>query len=177
MGRGCRRPIRFAGLERERVNAALLHTGSLSATFRPAAPARRGALVDERRVVERRRRGRTDDHARPWSRRSPRALRGGTSSFAAAAVSREVVLPSRTWLPTNHGSRPSIRFAGVEIERITGSSHRRAHRHLPLRFARCAISPSTPLSRSSIPVISALTDNAPSHRPAHHHLPLRCARA
>jgi len=84
------RAVRLRGCHKDRVRRiAARHTDALIATFRRAAPARCGAFVEKRRIVagDGGERGRTliqsprsyviDERARPWSRRSPRALRCG----------------------------------------------------------------------------------------------------
>jgi hypothetical protein len=52
------------------------------------------------------------------------------------------------------GSRRSIRFARLERERTTSASHCRAHRHLPLRWAR-AFAARSPMSSASWPATEA----------------------
>src|ERR1700733_11424976 len=78
------RSMRFARLELEGVRSrieqiAALRTAALLATFRRAAPRRCGAFADERRFAAGDEAAECviDERARPWPRRSPRALRCG----------------------------------------------------------------------------------------------------
>jgi len=68
-------------LRDRRSTVAPLRTGALVAAFRCAATARCGAFGDERRVVVG---DEADGRARPWARRSPRALRFGTLAATSA---------------------------------------------------------------------------------------------
>jgi hypothetical protein len=97
-----------------------LHIGVLTATFRPAAPARCGAFVDERRIVERRRRRPRGDAKRSSSPLGPAAPPTATR--------------------TTRSAHRSIRFARLELDLIApadpfGDSARIRHLN-PVRYSR-----------------------------------------
>jgi len=97
-----------------------LHTAVLIATFGRDTPARCGAFVDERRIVA------GDACGRQTLIQFHRAVR----------LRRHYALQSVERPQMRRGFRRSIRLARLERELSTGFSHWRAHRHLPLRYAR-----------------------------------------
>jgi hypothetical protein len=105
---------RFSSTRLAIERIAPVHTSALIAAFRRDAPARGGAFADGRRIRGRRRK-RSTKHA---------AKSGCWGSVAIGS-----------W-PTSRGFRSSIRFARLEIERITSFLRRRAHRRIPFRCIR-----------------------------------------
>jgi hypothetical protein len=158
----------------------------LSAAFRCDAPARCGAFDDERRRVAGDEGGRVRTRN---ARLSGSALRAIPCQQAAPACpppacgrsSRACVSRSRRSLRAFRCGTWAVRFARLELERIARSSHRRAHRHLPVA-ARPRVGRRRRKERN-MKVGARLntkagvrTDSASSHRPAHRHLPAATRR-
>ncbi len=110
--------------------------------------------------------------------RSPRSGASLPATTAPSASSTSGRVPRRVGRSA---------FARLELERITRSSRRRAHRHLPSRCAprvaarlprvrsgRCSVARRRPLRYARL---EPGRISPSSHRRAHRHLPSRCTRA
>ena len=162
------------------------HAGALIATFRCPAPAPSARSPMSGASWWRRRRPRVPTNARrPWSPRSPRACRCGTS--AGGTVLEAGARTDNALFAPACASRPSVlhRYLGVSQKRplvaariagerriVVGGAGGRAYRRAWV--SRVAVAAGVRGSRLRA---SARWDCACSDRCAHRHPPSRCARA